>query len=202
MTTAPVPAEFAPALQTLRPLSVRWHGRGGFGAKTAATLLAELIIDAGGYGQAAPEFGPERRGAPVQAFTRIGPSPITQRGPIEEPDVLVVLDARLLMTASVMSGLRNSTLMVVNASGPVPLPEVPASRVIALDASGIARSTIGKDIPNVPMLAAVVMLLDLMPYGQFLVWLRNRLAREFRRELVAANVVAAETAIEQVLHER
>jgi pyruvate ferredoxin oxidoreductase gamma subunit len=66
----------------LRPLSVRWHGRGGFGAKTAATLLAEMIIDAGGYGQAAPEFGPERRGAPVQAFTRIAPAPITLRGPI------------------------------------------------------------------------------------------------------------------------
>src|SRR5574340_1583284 len=80
----------------IRPLSVRWHGRGGFGAKTAAALLAELIIDLGGYGQAAPEFGPERRGAPMQAYTRISPEPIRRRGPIEAPDVLIVLDPGLL----------------------------------------------------------------------------------------------------------
>lgn len=202
MTTPAVLELPAPLLQRLRPMSVRWHGRGGFGAKTAATLLAEMIIDAGAYGQAAPEFGPERRGAPVQAFTRIGPSPITRRGPIEEPDVLVVLDARLLMTASVTSGLRDSTVVFVNASGPVPFPEVPVSRIITLDASAIARSTIGKDIPNIPMLAAVVIVLDLMPHPQFLVWLHDRLAREFRPELVAANLLAAEAAIEQVLHER
>jgi Pyruvate ferredoxin/flavodoxin oxidoreductase len=79
---------------SIRPLSIRWHGRGGFGAKTAAALLAELIIDLGGYGQAAPEFGPERRGAPMQAYTRISPEPIRRRGPIETPDVLVVLDPR------------------------------------------------------------------------------------------------------------
>lgn len=186
----------------LRPLSVRWHGRGGFGAKTAATLFAEMIIDAGGYGQAAPEFGPERRGAPVQAFTRIGPSPITRRGPIEEPDVLVVLEARLLETATVTSGLRHNTWVVVNASGPVSVPVVPAARIITLDASGIARQTVGKDIPNIPMLAAVVALLDLVPRSWFLYWLRRRLAREFRGEIASANLQAAEAAMEEVTRGR
>ncbi|MBI2247557.1 MAG: 2-oxoacid:acceptor oxidoreductase family protein [Armatimonadetes bacterium] len=185
-----------------RPLSVRWHGRGGFGAKTAAMLLAELIIDAGAYGQAAPEFGPERRGAPVQAFTRIGPSPITRRGPIEEPDVLVVLDARLLETPTVTSGLRLNTWVVVNASGPVSVTVVPAARIITLDASGIARQTVGKDIPNIPMLAAVVALLDLVPRSWFLYWLRRRLAREFRGEIASANLQAAEAAMDEVTRGR
>lgn len=202
MTTPAVREPLAPVLQRLRPLTVRWHGRGGFGAKTAATLLAEMIIDAGGYGQAAPEFGPERRGAPVQAFTRIGPSPITQRGPIEEPDVLVVLDARLMTAETVTSGIRDSTLVLVNASHPISVPALRTNTIVRLDASAIARNTIGKDIPNIPLLAAVVAVLDLMPRAQFLQWLENRLAREFRPELVAANMQAAEAAIEQVLDER
>lgn len=183
---------------SLRPLSVRWHGRGGFGAKTAAMLFAEMIIDAGGYGQAAPEFGPERRGAPVQAFTRIAPVPITVRGPIDDPDVLVVLDARLLQTPTVTSGLRLNTWVLVNTSRPVSVPVVPAARIITLDASAIARQTVGKDIPNIPMLAAVVALLDLVPRSWFLFWLRRRLGREFRGEIVDANLLAAETAITEV----
>lgn len=179
-----------------RPLAIRWHGRGGFGAKTAAALLAELAIDAGAYGQAAPEFGPERRGAPMQAFTRIGPEPIRHRGPIHEPDVLVVLDARLLSAAAVVAGIRRETWVLVNAPSPVDVPGVPASRVVTVDASRIARQHVGRDIPNVPMLASLVA--RFVPVGreEFLRWLQRRLGAEFRPEIVAANVRAAAEAME------
>ncbi len=182
----------------LRPLSIRWHGRGGYGAKTAAALLAEAVIDAGGYAQAAPEFGPERRGAPVQAYTRIGPAPIGRRGPIEEPDVLVVLDTRLLAVPSVTSGVAPRTSILVNAPRPVRVPSVPPEQVIAIDASRIARDTVGRDIPNIPMLAVVVALMTPLDRDGFLAWLERRLAEVFSPKLVAANLQAARSAVEEV----
>ncbi|MDR7564006.1 MAG: 2-oxoacid:acceptor oxidoreductase family protein, partial [Armatimonadota bacterium] len=120
-------------------LNVRWHGRGGFGVKTAALLLAEAVIEAGGYAQASPEFGPERRGAPVQAYTRIAPYPIRRRGAVEQPDAVVVLDHRLLVVPEVLRGIRPGTWVVVNAPRPVRAVGVPLEQVVTVDASGIAR---------------------------------------------------------------
>ncbi len=182
----------------LRPLSIRWHGRGGYGAKTAAMLLAEAIIDAGWYAQAAPEFGPERRGAPVQAFTRISPEPIQQRGPIARPDLLVVLDVRLLETDSVLAGVGPTTTVLVNASMVRAIPGVAAARVTAIDASGIAREHIGRDIPNIPMLAAVVAMFTPLEPEAFLSWLEHRLSEEFRPEIVRVNLEAAKIALAEV----
>lgn len=184
----------------LRPLSIRWHGRGGYGAKTAAMLLAEAIIDAGWYAQAAPEFGPERRGAPVQAFTRISPEPIQQRGPIARPDLLVVLDVRLLETDSVLAGVGPTTTVLVNASMDRAIPGVAAARVTAIDASGIARRHIGRDIPNIPMLTAVVAMFTPLEPEAFLSWLAHRLSEEFRPEIVRANLEAAKIALGEVSH--
>jgi pyruvate ferredoxin oxidoreductase gamma subunit len=183
---------------SIRRLSIRWHGRGGFGAKTAAALLAELIIDLGGYGQAAPEFGPERRGAPMQAYTRISPEPIRRRGPIDAPDVLVVLDPRLLRTPTVTAGLQPEAWVLVNAATAPAVPGVRPERIIAVDASRIAREHIGREIPNVPMLAAVVMMFAPIPPEQFLAWLERRLGREFSSEIVAANLQAASAAMKGV----
>ncbi len=204
---APVPSQWAESRPPGREnsvagvipsLTIRWHGRGGSGAATAAALLAEAIIDAGGYAQAAPEFGPERRGAPVQAFTRIGAGRIRQRGPIEEPDVVVVLDARLVRSPEITSGVRPGTRVLVNAPGAVTVPQVPADHVITVDASRIARQTVGRDIPNIPMLAAVVTLFTPLQGEAFLAWLEKRLAEQFCAELAAANRQAARIAIAEV----
>lgn len=190
------------ARTSIRPLAIRWHGRGGFGAKTAAALLAELIIDLGGYGQAAPEFGPERRGAPVQAYTRVSPEPIRRRGPIDDPDVLVVLDPRLLQAPAVTAGLGPDVWVLMNAPAALQVPDIHAQRIVALDASRIAREHVGRDIPNVPMLAAVVTLFVPIPPEQFLTWLERRLGEEFRPEVVASNLRAASAAMKEVARER
>lgn len=192
----------APLAPVRKLLSIRWHGRGGYGAKTAAMLLAEAVIDAGGFGQAAPEFGPERRGAPVQAFTRLSPRPISQRGPIDRPDVIVVLDSRLLKSPTVWEGVGEDTWVLVNTSERPSLPGVRADRVVALDASRIARTALGREIPNVPMLAAVVALFTRLEPPVFLRWLRERLSTEFPPETVEANVRAAQAAMEEVRHVR
>jgi len=180
------------------PLEIRWHGRGGSGAKTAALLLAEAVIEFGGYAQASPEFGPERRGAPVQAYTRISPQPVRRRGPVDRPDLLVVLDARLVGTPGVLEGVGPRTRVVVNAAGPVQVPGVPPERVWVLDASGIARRTLGREIPNVPMLAAVAVAFAGLPAGPFLSWLEGRLARELPEETARRNLEAARLAVEEV----
>jgi pyruvate ferredoxin oxidoreductase gamma subunit len=180
------------------PLEIRWHGRGGYGAKTAALLLAEAVIDFGGFAQASPEFGPERRGAPVQAYTRISPQPVRRRGPVEKPDLLVLLDPRLVGSPGVLDGVGPRTHVVLNAPGPVEVPRVSQDRVLYLDASGIARRTVGREIPNVPLLAAVAVAFVGMPPGPFLRWLEGRLRRELAEDVVRRNVEAARLALEEV----
>jgi len=180
------------------PLEIRWHGRGGYGAKTAALLLAEAVIDFGGFAQASPEFGPERRGAPVQAYTRISPQPVRRRGPVEKPGLLVLLDPRLVGSPGVLDGVGPRTHVVLNAPGPVEVPRVSQDRVLYLDASGIARRTVGREIPNVPLLAAVAVAFVGMPPGPFLRWLEGRLRRELAEDVVRRNVEAARLALEEV----
>ncbi|GBD29780.1 Pyruvate synthase subunit PorC [bacterium HR32] len=180
------------------PLEIRWHGRGGYGAKTAALLLAEAVIEFGGFAQASPEFGPERRGAPVQAYTRISPQPVRRRGPVDNPDLLVLLDARLVGSPGVLDGVGPRTQVVLNAPGPVEVPGVAPERVLYLDASGIARRTVGREIPNVPLLAAVAVAFVGMPPGPFLRWLEKRLGRELPEEVARRNVEAARLALEEV----
>lgn len=180
------------------PLELRWHGRGGYGAKTAALLLAEAVIEFGGFAQASPEFGPERRGAPVQAYTRISPQPVRRRGPVDRPDVLVLLDARLVSSPGVLEGVTARTRVVVNGAGPVAVPGVPPEGILVLDASGIARRTLGRDIPNVPLLAAVAVAFVGLPPGPFLRWLGERLARDLPEEVARRNVEAARLAVEEV----
>ena len=180
-----------------RAVSFRWHGRGGYGAKTAAILLAEAIIDTGGYAQAAPEFGPERRGAPVQAFTRIADHRIAQRGPVTAPDVIAVLDPGLLDAPGTMDGVTTDAILFVNApenARATIAARVPC-RLVLIDASSAARSALGRDLPNVPMLAAVVGYLDLLPQDEFVGWLERRLGKEFRPEVVAGNLAAATTVL-------
>lgn len=174
-------------------LAIRWHGRGGSGAKTAAVLLAELAIAGGRFGQALPEFGPERRGAPVQAFTRLADRRIGQRGPIARPDVVVVLDPGLLDTAATREGIGPETIVFVNAPPDArrAVGSKVTGRLILVDASTAARAALGRDLPNVPMLAAVVGGLSVLAHDEFLRWLEDRLSREFRPEVVAGNVAAA-----------
>ncbi len=180
------------------PLEIRWHGRGGYGAKTAALLLAEAVIEFGGFAQASPEFGPERRGAPVQAYTRISAQPVRRRGPVERPDLLVLLDPRLVGSPGVLDGVGPRTHVVVNAPGLVEVPGVAPDRVLYLDASGIARRTVGREIPNVPLLAAVAVAFVGLPPGPFLRWLEKRLGRELPEEVARRNVEAARLALEEV----
>lgn len=139
-------------------VEVRWHGRGGQGAVTSAEILAHAAINEGQYAQASPSFGPERRGSPVLAFNRISDSSISIRSEIYKPDIVVVIDPKLLKTVDVTSGLKEGGLVILNLAKP--LSEVKASfalkgRLAAVDAKKIA-SELGIPAFNTSMLGAFI----------------------------------------------
>ncbi len=182
---------------------IRWHGRGGQGVVTASQLMAEAALKEGKYFQSFPEYGPERMGAPIRAFTRLSGSPISQHCQITEPDVVVVLDSTLLGTVDVTDGLKNGGVLVVNTS--LSPAEVRAKlnhnqgKVYAVDASRIALDVVGRNIPNTPMLGALLRATGVMDKESMMREIRGHLsARGLSPKIVEANVEAFQRGYDQV----
>lgn len=186
-------------------IEIRWHARGGQGAKTASALLAETCHAAGKYVQGFPEYGPERMGAPIRAFNRVGDEPITIHSPVEHPDFVLVLDPTLLASVDVAEGLRPGGVILVNTTlSPAEvrqkIPNMKAGKVATVDASGISLQTIGRDIPNTPMMGAFIKVSGVLPFEVFLETVRKDLLKKFhgRTEVVEGNVQAMKRAYEEV----
>ncbi len=184
-------------------VEVRWHGRGGQGAVTAGKVLAEAALDAGLYFQAFPEYGPERMGAPIQAFTRISDHPVDLHCQIEEPDVVVVLDPTLLGTVNVTEGLKPDGILLVNTSAsPAEIREqlnLRTGRVFTVDASRIALETLGREITNTPMLGALVKATGLFEVEAIVEQTRQRFTKKhMKADIVEANITAIRRAAEEV----
>jgi len=182
---------------------IRWHARAGQGAVTAAKVVAETALVADQYLQAMPEYGPERMGAPIKAFTRISDTPIEVHCDIEEPDVVVVLDDTLLSIVNVAEGLHPDGVVVVNTCmSPEQLKQrlqVPDSvRVASVDASGIALDTIKRDIPSTPMVGALIRLTGVVDIDAFKGLLANNLSKKFGQEMIDANWASVDRAFEEV----
>ena len=177
-------------------IGVRWHGRGGQGAVTSAELLAQAAIDEGKYAQAFPSFGPERRGAPVQAFNRVSTKqPIRIRAGINKPEVVVVLDPGLISIVDVTSGLDEEGTLVINSRESV--DEIAArltkgKRIAVIDATSIAREKLGVPIVNTTMLGALVKATGLVELESLFQPLENRFGR-----LAEKNRNAMQTAFQQ-----
>jgi pyruvate ferredoxin oxidoreductase gamma subunit len=187
-------------------VEVRWHGRGGQGAKTAALLLAEAASDAGGkYIQAFPEYGPERMGAPVQAFTRISDAPITMHCNVTNPGTVVILDPSLIGgSVDVTSGVGESGVYIVNTNA---TPEemraklgIKAGKVYTVDANQIALDTIGRAIPNTPMMGALIKVTGILPLETLLADTEKKLNKKFagRAQIVEGNLQAIKRAYQEV----
>lgn len=185
-------------------VEIRWHGRGGQGAKTAALLFADAALSEGKYIQAFPEYGPERMGAPVQSFNRISDKPITLHCGISNPKYVVVLDPTLLSSVDVLTGVPDDGMIIINTSRS-PEEIKPALKnknvkVFTVDASKIAKETIGRDIPNTPMLGAMAAATGLLNYERLLKDLEQKLSKKFasKKEIVAGNLSAVKRAHEEV----
>lgn len=182
-------------------IEIRWHGRGGQGVKTAAMLFAEAAFAGGKFIQGFSDYGPERSGAPIQGFTRISDKPVYVHNFITTPDVVVVLDATLLGNVPVTAGLAPDGKVVVNTSKSpeaiAALLGIKPEQVFVVDAKKISLEVIGRDMPNAPMMGALVKVLGTVK----LEWVNKTFEEKFgskSAKIVAANIAAAKRAYEEV----
>jgi 2-oxoacid:acceptor oxidoreductase gamma subunit (pyruvate/2-ketoisovalerate family) len=180
----------------------RWHGRGGQGAWTASELLARTALDEGKYIQSFPEFGPERMGAPVTAFTRISPVPIRLHCAVYDPDVVVVLDNTLLKTVQVTAGLnREDDLIIINSSeAPSVLRDrlkIVKGRVWTVPATEIALKILGIPITNTAVLGVVAKATEIVSLDGISKTLKQR----FRADLAEKNFAVIQEAYKEAKSE-
>jgi len=177
-------------------LEVRWHGRGGQGAKTAALLLADVAFKTGAYVQGFPEYGPERMGAPITAYNRISHKEIRVHSNIYEPDLVVVVDETLLEAVDVTAGLKKEGAIIINTSKSkeeiIPKLRGYEGKVYTVDARAISVAALGKYFPNTPMLASAVAVSKVMDKDVFIKEMENSYAHKFAKkpEVIEGNMKA------------
>ena len=185
-------------------IEIRWHGRGGQGAKTASLLLADAAFNTGKYIQGFPEYGPERMGAPLTAYNRISTSPIRIHSNIYEPDYVVVVDDTLLESVDVTNGLKENGAIIINttknAENLIPLLKEYKGDVYTIDARKISEECLGKYFPNTPMLAAIVKVSNIMTDEEFLNHMKDSFNHKFAKkpEVIEGNMKALELALKEV----
>ncbi|HEY5506469.1 MAG TPA: 2-oxoacid:acceptor oxidoreductase family protein [Coriobacteriia bacterium] len=181
---------------------IRWHARAGQGAVTAAKLVAETALELDRYIQAMPEYGPERMGAPIQAFTRISDDPIEIHNNIEFPDVVVVLDETLLPIVDVQRGLAEDGFLIVNTCTPPDAVKkalhIGGAMVACIDASTISQETLKRDMPNTPMIGALAKVTGLFTLEQVTTHLIKTFGKKFSQDVIDANVAAVTRAYQEV----
>lgn len=187
-----------------KTIEIRWHGRGGQGAKTASLLLAEAAFNTGKYIQGFPEYGPERMGAPITAYNRISDKKIRIHSNIYEPDYVVVVDESLIRDVDVTAGLKKEGAILVNTS------KEPAEvkkqlkgfdgRVYTVDAMTISLETLGKYFPNTPMLGAIVKVSGIMEEEEFIKSMEESFNHKFasKPEVIEGNMKAIKRAFQEV----
>lgn len=185
-------------------IEIRWHGRGGQGAKTASLLLADAAFNTGKFIQGFPEYGPERMGAPITAYNRISSMPITIHSNIYEPDYVVVVDDSLLDIVDVTAGLKQDGAIIINTTKSA--DELRkflngfSGDVYTIDAKKISIEALGKYFPNMPMLASVVKVSNVMNSDDFLNDMKESFKHKFAKktEVIDGNMRALELALSSI----
>lgn len=184
-------------------IEIRWHGRAGQGVVTAAVTLADVLsAEKDIYVQAFPEFGAEKRGAPILAFNRISKKPIRTHSQVYYPDIIVVTDPSLLGMVDISSGAKEDAFFLMNTTFDISLIRERMSlgkkKIYSLDAYSIARDELGKAIPNVPMVAALMKIMNLMDLEEFRGKIKISLSKKLRSEVVAMNMKTIDRALKEV----
>lgn len=185
-------------------IEIRWHGRGGQGAKTASLLLADAAFNTGKYIQGFPEYGPERMGAPMTAYNRISTTPIRVHSNVYEPDYVVVVDDTLLSAVDVTSGLKEDGAILINTTKTIdeikPLLKGYNGSVYTIDARKISVDALGRYFPNTPMLAAIVKVTGIMTDEEFINDMQSSFKHKFAKkpEVIPGNMQAVEEALKEV----
>ena len=185
-------------------IEIRWHGRGGQGAKTASLLLADAAFNTGKYIQGFPEYGPERMGAPLTAYNRISDTPIRIHSNIYYPDYVVVVDDTLLESVDVTAGLKETGAIVINTTKSEDyLRKVLKGYkgdIYTIDARKISEEALGKYFPNTPMLAAIIKVAKIMTDDELIKDMKGSFKHKFAKkpEVIDGNMKALEMALKEV----
>jgi len=187
-------------------VEIRWHGRGGQGAKTASLLFADAALAQGKYIQAFPEYGPERMGAPVATFNRLSSKPILLHSAVNNPEIVIVLDPTLMEAIDVTEGMPKDGILIINtAQSPKEIMgacSVKANfiKVYTVDASKISKETIGREIPNTPMMGALAKVSGILDFKEMLADTKGKLEKKFKSkpEVIEGNLKAIERAYNEV----
>lgn len=185
-------------------IEIRWHGRGGQGAKTASLLLADAAFNTGKFIQGFPEYGPERMGAPITAYNRISNAPITIHSNIYEPDYVVVVDDTLLESVPVTAGLKEDGAIIINTTKDEEYLKKVLNgykgAIYTIDARKVSMETLGKYFPNTPMLAAIVKVSGVMSDQELLDDMKGSFKHKFAKkpEVIEPNMKALEIALQEV----
>lgn len=188
----------------MRTVEIRWHGRGGQGAKTACLLLADAAFNSGKQVQGFPEYGPERMGAPITVYNRISDGPNRVHSNIYTPDYVVVVDETLLHSVEVTAGLSPEGAIIINSSKEPsqlrPFLDGYQGKVCTVDAEKISKAALGKNFPNTPMLAATVKVSRVVEPDRFLQDMEASFQHKFASKpgVIAGNMEALRTAMEEV----
>ena len=186
-------------------IEIRWHGRGGQGAKTASLLLADAAFNTGKYIQGFPEYGAERMGAPITAYNRISTAPIRIHCNIYNPDYVVVVDDTLLNSVDVTSGLKESGAIIINTTKDGEtlkrLLKGYKGHIYTIDARTVSVEALGKYFPNTPLHAAVVKVTGIIPEEDFLKDMEGSFKHKFAKkpEVIEGNMKALEIALQKVI---
>lgn len=182
-------------------IEVRWHGRGGQGAKSAAQFLAEAALDAGKYIQAFPEYGPERAGAPIRTYTRISEEPINLHCGVTNPEYVVVIDPTLL-SPNVAEGLTDKGVLLVNTTESVDSVRQKTGfkegKVATVDATQISLDTLDRAMPNMPMLGALLKIAPLVELDALYAKIKAKFLKKIGEEKTEANIAGIKRAYEEV----
>lgn len=182
-------------------LEIRWHGRAGQGAKSAAQILAEAALASGMFVQAFPEYGAERSGAPMRAFNKISSSYIRSHAPVLNPDVVVVLDDTLLGAIPVTDGMKEDSVLIVNTTRGVEWVRKRTGftgKICIVKATDIALEEIGRGMPNTPMLGALVKVTDVVPLETVEKNIRETLGGKLSEKALEGNIRALRRGFEEV----
>ena len=187
-----------------RITEIRWHGRGGQGAKTACLLLADVAFTAGKYVQGFPEYGPERMGAPITAYNRISDDRCTVHSNIYTPDFVVVVDESLLESVDVTAGLKEEGAIVINSSREPEsfrkLLNGYQGRIYTIDARSISEKHLGNYFPNTPMLAAIVKVSKVLDEDQFAADMEESFHHKFasKPQVIEGNMNCLKESLKEV----
>ncbi len=191
-------------MSTQDMVEIRWHGRGGQGAKTACLLLADAAFSSGKYVQGFPEYGPERSGAPITAYNRISTQRCSIHSNIYEPDYVVVVDEGLIESVDVTAGLKASGAIIINTKKSPdevrPMLRGYTGRVCTIDANRISREILGKAFPNTPMLAATVKVSGVVEAEKFKADMEESFHHKFatKPQVIAGNMKVLNVSMEEV----